>query len=265
MGILSKLFGRKSHDSSPQDDIMADLHGDDAMDALDLTNSFKTKKVMLNLGEDTSSKVVAAAPKAAAPADADPVVNIWDMDNTATAVPAAPQEMSEPAARIGATPARKRRTKTRLLGFDKSDGQVVDMFNNPVAVDTSRSTRFPVGWIVVADGPGRGESFTLQAGMSPIGRGEDQVVQLDFGDSAISRTNHAAIVYDPETFQFFLGHGGKSNIVRLNGSPVISNEALKDGDLIRMGETTLRFVALCNDKFNWSNDKDEEIDNVEIA
>ncbi|OED50756.1 hypothetical protein AB838_01010 [Rhodobacteraceae bacterium (ex Bugula neritina AB1)] len=118
---------------------------------------------------------------------------------------------------------------------------------------------------MVADGPGYGESFTLQAGMSAIGRGEDQAVALDFGDTAISRNNHAAIVFDPETSQFFLGHGGKSNIVRLNGQPVISNEALKSGDQIRLGETTLRFMALCGEDFNWTSAGTQEAEHVEIA
>ena len=124
-----------------------------------------------------------------------------------------------------------------------------------------------MGWVVVTDGPGRGESFTLVAGMSQIGRGEDQAIQLDFGDNAISRTNHAAIVYDAENHSFLLGHGGKSNVVRLNDTPVISNEAIKDGDLIRIGETTLRFTQLCDETFNWTdkNDGDEESDDVAIA
>ena len=103
--------------------------------------------------------------------------------------------------------------------------------------------------------------------MSQIGRGEDQAIQLDFGDNAVSRTNHAAIVYDAEKHTFLLGHGGKSNIVRLNDEPVISNEALKDGDMIRIGETTLRFTPLCSPEFNWADDNtdDEENDDVAIA
>lgn len=189
-------------------------------------------------------------------------VNIWDLDGTSDGAGGTALEAA--GERKGSAPARKRRTKTRLLGFESSDGQVVDMFNNPVAAP-SADTRFPVGWVIVLEGPGRGHSFTLQSGMSQIGRGEDQTVQLDFGDTAISRANHAAVVYDPEERKFFLGHGGKSNIVRLNGKAVISNEPLADGDKIRMGETTLQFVALCGADFNWDEDKGSEADNVEIA
>lgn len=272
MGLFGKLFGKSSQDSQPKADLVPARAAGISPSAPEQAENFKTKTVRLRLTEEMAVAPADRLPEPV-PAPAKAAVNIWDMDNKAPApIPAAAppatvsiQELTDPAERVGGAPGRKRRAKTRLLGFDKSNGQVVDMFNNPIAVGPTRSTRFPVGWIIVVEGPGRGESFTLQAGMSPIGRGEDQVVQLDFGDSAISRTNHAAIVYDPESFQFFLGHGGKSNIVRLNNKPVISNEILANGDLIRIGETTLRFVALCNEKFNWSEDKDGELDNVEIA
>lgn len=212
--------------------------------------------------------VQADAPKKEAPKS----VNIWDMedDGGSTELPATAPDVTAPSpaaasAAAARSPARARRTKTRLIGFEKSDGHVVDLFNDaPKAAPTQRA-KFPVGWIVVAEGPGRGESFALMAGMSQIGRGEDQAVQLDFGDNSISRTNHAAIVYDPETHEFLLGHGGKSNIVRLNNKPLISNEALKSGDVIRIGETVLRFVALCDKSFNWAGDATGEDEDVAIA
>ena len=66
-----------------------------------------------------------------------PAVNIWDLEDddagtalpepTAAAAPAA--QVVEPAVASAAaarSPARSRRTKTRLIGFDKSDGDVVD-------------------------------------------------------------------------------------------------------------------------------------------
>lgn len=215
----------------------------------------------------------AAAEPAPAPAEtpAAPHTNIWDMEDDAgapsTELPETAPDATAAAASAAAarSPARSRRTKTRLIGFEKSDGDVVDLFNDaPKAAPTQR-VKFPVGWIVVAKGPGRGESFSLMAGMSQIGRGEDQAVQLDFGDNSISRTNHAAIVYDPESKEFLLGHGGKSNIVRLNDKPLISNETLQTGDIIRIGETVLRFVALCDKTFNWSEDATGEDEDVAIA
>ncbi|WP_296422852.1 FHA domain-containing protein [Yoonia sp.] len=201
-----------------------------------------------------------------------PAMNIWDMDDdgTSSELPEIAPELpsASPAAASAAasrSAARSRRTKTRLIGFEKSDGDVVDLFNDaPKAAPTQR-VKFPVGWIVVIEGPGRGETFSLMTGMSQIGRGEDQAIQLDFGDNSISRTNHAAIVYDPESKEFLLGHGGKSNIVRLNKKPLISNEPIKTGDLIRIGETVLHFVALCDQTFSWTDGSTGEDEDVAIA
>ncbi|MCG6883157.1 MAG: FHA domain-containing protein, partial [Silicimonas sp.] len=148
------------------------------------------------------------------------------------------------------------RVKTRLLGF-QADDEAKDVFAAktggpaPVVAD-----RFPTGWIIVIDGPGRGASFSLHVGVSNIGRGEDQAVRLDFGDTSISRNNHAAVAFDEEQGKFFLGHGGKSNLVRLNGKPVLSTEEMADGDEIRIGETSLKFVALCGEDFSWTSDGD---------
>ena len=203
-------------------------------------------------------------------------VNIWDLDEGgSTELPSTAPKLPQAAPAAAATaasrsPARSRRTKTRLIGFDKSDGDVVDIFNDaPKVADPAptpvRQSKFPVGWIVVSAGPGRGESYPLYAGMSQIGRGDDQQVKLDFGDNSISRANHAAIVYDPETAEFTLGHGGKSNIVRLNDKPLISNETLNSSDIVRIGETTLRFTALCGEDFRWDDDSEDGEDDEDVA
>lgn len=278
MGFFGKLIGRQDQLAEP--DRMGRLRDSDEAAQQDLLKAVaqQTRTVELDLGPFATERTPPAS--AAVPAQAAPeaAAGIWDLDSAAGSPAVAPSggaglqipqpggEMPDLTAHVSAAPARKRRAKTRLLGFDTSDGQVVDLFNAPdAAAAQARDARFPVGWIVVADGPGYGESFTLKAGMSAIGRGEDQAVALDFGDTAISRSNHAAIVFDPETAQFFLGHGGKSNIVRLNGQPVISNESLKSGDMIRLGETTLRFVALCGSEFSWSANGGQEAEHVEIA
>jgi hypothetical protein len=153
----------------------------------------------------------------------------------------------------GAGPRRTGRVKTRLLGFEHSTGHATDIFDRPPAAQGARGAQFPVGWIVVVDGPGRGASMAIFAGVSQIGRDDDQAIQLDFGDTAVSRRNHAAIAYDEETRSFFVGHGGKSNIVRLNGRPLLSTEPMKDGDTLTVGETRLRLVALCGEGFSWSD------------
>ena len=160
------------------------------------------------------------------------------------------------------------RVKTRLLGFQADDHGPEDVFakaEKPVnaggaSVAQAPAVTFPAGWIVVIDGPGRGSSFALHVGVSQIGRGEDQAVRLDFGDTSISRNNHAAVAYDDEQGKFFLGHGGKSNLVRLNGMPVLSTEEMSNDDEIRIGETTLKFVALCGENFTWMGNGEDAAD-----
>ncbi|MEM9684738.1 MAG: FHA domain-containing protein, partial [Pseudomonadota bacterium] len=155
------------------------------------------------------------------------------------------------------------RVKTRLLGFQPGDEAEKDIFEAAKEQAGPNAADFPVGWIIVIEGPGRGKCFTLYNGASSIGRGEDQAVRLDFGDNSISRNNHAAVAFDDEAGTFFLGHGGKSNLVRLNGKPVLSTEELSKGDEIRIGETTLMFMPLCGDDFSWNEDNQEDQDDNE--
>ncbi len=157
------------------------------------------------------------------------------------------------AAKPAAGRGSKGRVKTRLLGFSAPASQAHDPMAQTREAPVSAQAQFPVGWLVVVDGPGKGASFSLHDGLTQIGRGEGQTVRLDFGDTTISRENHAAIAFDGEQRRFFFGHGGKANLVRLNGRPVLSTEDLDSNSLIRIGETTLRFVALCGEDFAWGD------------
>lgn len=172
---------------------------------------------------------------------------------------------AEEQAQGGAPKPRAGRVKTRLLGFHRPEDKPADPFAKaaearaedapaPEMEAPAGDPQFPVGWLIVLEGPGRGASFTLTGGVSKIGRGQDQAVRLDFGDTSISRDNHAAIAYDEERRTFFIGHGGKANLVRLNDMPVLSTETITHDDQIRIGETTLRFIALCGPDFSWDTE-----------
>jgi len=163
----------------------------------------------------------------------------------------APVHMPSPAKGRGS--GRSGRVKTRLLGF--SAGSIER--NDPFEKKTSTGSSFPVGWLVVVSEMGRGASFALQDGVTCVGRGTDQTVCLNFGDNSISRDNHVSIAFDSEQNKFFIGHSGKTNMVRVNNIPLLSTEELKDKDLIRLGETTLRFIAFCADDFSWSQSEEQ--------
>ena len=66
-------------------------------------------------------------------------------------------------------------------------------------------------------------------------------------------------VREPNSFtlDFYLQHGGKSNLVRLGSRPVLSPTELKPYDLIRIGRTTLLFVACCGPDFSWTDEVQE--------
>lgn len=113
------------------------------------------------------------------------------------------------------------------------------------------------GWIVIVKGPGRGGFRPVYVGMNSVGRAPSQRICLDFGDETISREEHAFITYDDETRTFYLQHGGKSNLVRLAGKPVLAPTELKPNDLFRIGNTTFRFVACCGPDFCWTSEVED--------
>jgi hypothetical protein len=151
---------------------------------------------------------------------------------------------------------------TRLVG---NQGQAAKSAGPPPLTPLQAKTQYvregtvdtqdPVaGWIVVVKGPGRGDFRPIYVGMNSLGRGPDQRVRLDFGDETISRDEHAFITYDDETRTFYLQHGGKSNLVRLGGVPVLAPTVLNPNDTFRIGNTTFRFVACCGPDFDWTNE-----------
>ena len=109
-----------------------------------------------------------------------------------------------------------------------------------------------VGWLVVVAGPGQGHALRLGHGMNSIGRAESQRCRLDFGDAEISRNSHATLTYDPRGRKFYLMHGGGQNLTYLGDTPVLQPTLLAGGELISLGKTTLKFVPLCGQDFDWS-------------
>ena len=133
----------------------------------------------------------------------------------------------------------------RISGFG-SDGDV-----NGGAAEDSELT---VGWLVVVDGLGKGCSREIYYGMNGVGRGSNERVPIDFGDEAISREAHVFVVYDDQENTFFVQHGGKSNLVRLNGELLLDAKQLAAGDHIEIGKTKLKFIPLCGKDFNWDTE-----------
>jgi hypothetical protein len=150
---------------------------------------------------------------------------------------------------------------TKVIYSNTNRGQTVIVPNRggdktvmvPAGLEGQSTTAFDpvVGWLVVVDGPGRGQFRPIFYGQNAVGRGQDLRVSIDFGDQRISREAHAFVVYDEVQRKFFVRDNGKSAIVRLNGNAVLTPTQLRDRDMISIGETTLMFVPLCDQSFDW--------------
>jgi hypothetical protein len=108
-----------------------------------------------------------------------------------------------------------------------------------------------VGWLVIIDGPGKGNYVKLGFGMNAIGRSSESRITIDFGDDQISRDNHASLTYDSKNRKFYIQHGGGANLTYLGDSPVLQPFELKGNEIISIGNTRLYFVPFCGANFNW--------------
>lgn len=111
------------------------------------------------------------------------------------------------------------------------------------------------GWLIVIAGPGKGNALKLGYGQNTIGRSASERVSLDFGDSQISRSNHATVTYDPRGNQFYLQPGSGTNLTYLNqgNTPVLQPVPLPSHSEIVLGDTTLLFIPLCGEQFTWAS------------
>lgn len=111
------------------------------------------------------------------------------------------------------------------------------------------------GWLACIAGPRQGLSFTLHTGKNFIGRADDMDVRLP-GDDAVSRRNHAVIVYDPQNRRFMLLPGDSEGIVYLDGEAVYSPTLILDMSVVKVGRTQLLFRPLCGENFAWQEEQE---------
>lgn len=120
---------------------------------------------------------------------------------------------------------------------EASGGEALDDISTQLIRDKSNQV---VGKLTIVEGPGAGQSVNVYSGTNQIGRGDDMRVQINFGDDTISRQQHAVITYDAANLEVRIYDGGKPGGLWVNGERVTADEAIRFGDLIRLGETTLK-------------------------
>lgn len=148
--------------------------------------------------------------------------------------------------------------KTQLAGYSNDEAELeqtsqdAEVSPRPRPSDIKKANPDPVhGWLVITDGFGKGYSLVIGGGRSAIGRGDDQHIQIDFGDESISREKHCWITYDSRVGKFYLSAGDGRNLCYINDEPVLTSLPMNDRDVILIGETTFTFIAFCGDTFAW--------------
>ena len=96
-----------------------------------------------------------------------------------------------------------------------------------------------VGILIVKEGKARDEIYRVHDGENTIGRGDSAGIRTDSRDDAVSR-EHAMIIHESGSFGLKPLKEG-TNPTYLNEEEVTGGAALADGDLIRIGNTTLKF------------------------
>jgi pSer/pThr/pTyr-binding forkhead associated (FHA) protein len=128
-------------------------------------------------------------------------------------------------------------TRIRRQGEPVGSGDTLDDISTMINRDRSNQV---VGKLVVVEGPGTGNEVKIYTGTNQIGRGDDMRVQLNFGDDTISRQQHAVITFDSKKLEARIHDGGKPGGLWVNGTRITGDQQIKSGDLIKLGETTLK-------------------------
>jgi pSer/pThr/pTyr-binding forkhead associated (FHA) protein len=116
-------------------------------------------------------------------------------------------------------------------------GEALDDISTQLIRDKSNAV---VAKLTITDGPGAGNTVSIFSGTNQIGRGDDMRVQINFGDDTISRQQHAVITFDMKNLEVRIYDGGRPGGLWVNGERITADAQVKLGDLIKLGETTLR-------------------------
>jgi pSer/pThr/pTyr-binding forkhead associated (FHA) protein len=94
--------------------------------------------------------------------------------------------------------------------------------------------------LVVIEGPTKGSHFPLTQSLVSIGR--DDFCHFQVLDPRVSRT-HLQVRYDQARKTHIAADYRSAHGVAVNGSTITSDTPLLDGDRIKIGDTTLMYLA----------------------
>ncbi|MDO4285362.1 MAG: FHA domain-containing protein [Eubacteriales bacterium] len=108
---------------------------------------------------------------------------------------------------------------------------------------------YVTGWLVCIDGAEKGRDYRIHAGFNRIGRSYQMDICIE-EDLSITRDNHCSVIYDARENRFSIMPSA-GTVTYLNDEILMKTEPLLAGDRIRIGQTTLEFVAFCQGERKW--------------
>lgn len=108
---------------------------------------------------------------------------------------------------------------------------------------------YVTGWLICVDGPEKGRDYRLHYGFNRIGRSYQMDICIE-EDMQITRDNHCSIVYDMKENEFSI-MPSTGTLTYLNNCMLMESKKINDGDQIRIGQSTLEFIAFCKGEKRW--------------
>lgn len=139
-----------------------------------------------------------------------------------------------------------------LLQWRLEAGSAIAQPGTAAEAGLAAAPKGPVtGWLVVLDGPARGQDLRLGEGRNFLGvdaAGNPAVLDAN-SPLAVRR---GIVVYDPQDNNWCALPGSSNELCTLNGKSLIEKMPLTAGDTFAVGGAQLRFVPLCGPEFNWN-------------
>ncbi len=128
----------------------------------------------------------------------------------------------------------------------ESAGRTVAMIHETIGINPV------VAWFVCVEGKEKGRDYRILDGNNKIGRSNKMDICI-LGDDTISREDEAIVTYAAAVKKYYLVAGTGGNVVYVNDEPLLVSQSreLLAYDRIRLGKTTLLFIPLCGEKFQW--------------
>ncbi|MHC4429279.1 MAG: FHA domain-containing protein [Planctomycetota bacterium] len=95
--------------------------------------------------------------------------------------------------------------------------------------------------LVITQGPAEGRCIQLRRGDRLVSIGRDDQCTFQLVDEHISR-RHLQIRYEEQEDLHYAVDMRSANGVFVNGKQIVESKLLKEGDVIRIGHTTIRYT-----------------------